>query len=213
MVIRIIPVSPESVHLYNRTYFLILVGYSSCDTSDSDDDVTMIVDFQGHKVCGESTWENIERQKAIEMPFNIDGMKVYSIKGSSRTDLLRCRDGQPWKKDSRMKWSGYATVRFKDCNESLRCSNPNCPLILKFEERNRLKFNSSRIACPVRKNTAYRSEKKARIFRFGTHTCKTKFVNNRPTDLVAAAISLDPKIKPSQIQGNAIVTAILKRKS
>ena len=54
---------------------------------------------------------------------------------------------------------------------------------------------------------------KARIFHFGTHTCKTKFVNNRPTDLVAAVISLDPKIKPSQIQGNAIVTAILKRKS
>ena len=72
MLIRIIPVSSESVHLYNRTYFLILVGDSSFDTSDSDDDVTMMVDLQGNKVCGESNWKNIERQKVIEIPFNID---------------------------------------------------------------------------------------------------------------------------------------------
>ena len=128
------------------------------------------------------------------------------------------------KKDSRTKWSVYDTVRFKDCNGSLRCPNPNCPFILKFEERNRLKINSSRIfelcdarretvACPARKYTAYISEKKARSFHIGTHTCKTKFVNNRPKDLVAATISVDPKIKPSQIKGKAILTAIQKRKS
>ena len=58
VLIRIIPVSSESVHLYNRTYFFILVGDFSCYTSDSDDDVTMMVDLQGHKVCGECTWEN-----------------------------------------------------------------------------------------------------------------------------------------------------------
>ena len=46
MLIRIIPVSPEFVHLYNGTYFLILVGDSSCDTSDSDDDVTEMVDLK-----------------------------------------------------------------------------------------------------------------------------------------------------------------------
>ena len=45
------------------------------------------------------------------------------------------------------------------------------------------------------------------------HTCKTKFVTYQPTDLVAAAISVDPKIKPLQIQGNAILTAIRKHKS
>ena len=96
VLIRIIPVSSESVHLYNRTYFFILVGDFSCYTSDSDDDVTMMVDLQEHKVCGESTWENIERQKVIETPLDIDGMKVYSIKGCNRTDLLRrCQDGRP----------------------------------------------------------------------------------------------------------------------
>ena len=99
MLIRIIPASSQYVHLYNRTYFLILVGDSSCDTSDSDDDVTMMVDLQGHEVCGESTWENIECQKVIEIPFDIDGMKAYSMKGFNRTDLLkRCRDGGSWKK-------------------------------------------------------------------------------------------------------------------
>ena len=117
VLIQIIIVSSESVHLYNRTYFLILVGDSSCDTSDSDDDVTMIVDLQGYKVCGESTLENIERQKVIKIPFDNTRMKVYSIKVTSCTDLIRrYRDGRPWKKDSRAKWTGYDTVRFIDCN-------------------------------------------------------------------------------------------------
>ena len=166
--------------------------------------------------------KNIKGQKVIEIPFDIDGMKVYSIIVSNRTDLLRrCRDGRPCKKDSRTKRSGYDIVRFKDCNRSLHCSNPNCPFILRFEERNRWKFNSSRIcelwgalgqavACPARKYTAYISEKKAQIFHFGTYTCKTKFVNNRPTDLVGAAISVNLKIKPSQIQENENVSHGMK---
>ena len=59
----------------------------------------MMVDLQGHKVCGEINWENIDHQKVIEIPLDIDEMKVYFIKGSSRTDLLRrCGDGRPWKK-------------------------------------------------------------------------------------------------------------------
>ena len=45
------------------------------------------------------------------------------------------------------------------------------------------------------------------------HICKPKFDNNRPTNLVAAAISMDPKIKSSQIQGNASLTVIQKRNS
>ena len=45
------------------------------------------------------------------------------------------------------------------------------------------------------------------------HICKPKFDNNRPTNLVAAAISMDPKIKSSQIQGNANLTVIQKRNS
>ena len=88
------------------------------------------------------------------------------------------------KKDSRMKWKGYDTVRFKDRIGSLRCPNPNCPFILKFGERNRLKCNSTRIlelcsalgeivVCSARKYAAYISEKKARIFHFWTQTCET----------------------------------------
>ena len=76
--------------------FFILVDDSSCDTSDSDDDVTMIVDLQEQRVYEESTWENIERQKVIKIPLDIDRMKVYSIKGFNCSDLLRrCRDGRP----------------------------------------------------------------------------------------------------------------------
>ena len=148
-------------------------------------------------------------------------MKVYSIKGSNRTEDVEMDDhGKKIQEQSGVDM----TPSDSNCNGSLRCPNPNCSFILKFEERNRLKVNSSRICelcgalgedvvCPARQYTGYISEKKVRIFHFGTHTCKTKFVNNRPIDLAAAAISVNPKIKPSQIQGNAILTAIRKGKS
>ena len=167
---------------------MILIGGSSCNTSGSDDDITMRVGWQGHKVCGENFWENIECQKVIKISFDIDGVKVYSIKESNYTDLLRrCWDGRPWKKDSWRndswrKWSG-----FQGCNGSLRGPNSNYSFLSRLEKRNRLKFNSSRIceeavAFPARKYTAYITEKKARIFSFGTHIYQTKFVNNRPAD-------------------------------
>ena len=53
--------------------------------------------------------------------------------------------------------------------------------------------------------------KNVRIFSFGTRTCKTRFVNNRSAGLVAITINVDLKL--SQIQGNAIITVIRKRKS
>ena len=95
-------------YLYKLSqYLLILVGHSSCNTSGSDDNVTMMMGWQGQNVCGGNTWENIECQKVIEIPFDVDGMKVYSIKESNYTDFLRrCRDGRPLKKRfmKKMEW-------------------------------------------------------------------------------------------------------------
>ena len=50
----------------------------------------MMVDLQGHKVCEESTWENIERQKVIEIPFGIDGMKLNFIKDPIIQTSVNC---------------------------------------------------------------------------------------------------------------------------
>ena len=95
-------------YLYKLSqYLLILVGHSSCNTSGSDDNVTMMMGWQGQNVCGGNTWENIECQKVIEIPFDVDGMKVYFIKESNYTDFLRrCRDGRPLKKRfmKKMEW-------------------------------------------------------------------------------------------------------------
>ena len=50
----------------------------------------MMVDLQGHKVCEKSTWENIERQKVIEIPFGIDGMKLNFIKDPIIQTSVNC---------------------------------------------------------------------------------------------------------------------------
>ena len=57
----------------------------------------------------------MKRTRIDWVPYDINGKCAYSIKERSRSLLLeRCKDGHPWKKDTRTKWAGYEPVRYKD---------------------------------------------------------------------------------------------------
>jgi len=212
-------------------FCFIDLEYTSSSEDDYDDDYDeesdelVVTNEKGHKVLGEVTWRNVQSQVVTKVPFNIDGLSSFSIKGSCRADTLqRCRDGRPWKPDTRTKWSGYDVVRYKNCNGSLCCPNLQCPFAIKFKEANRLKFDKSSrscnicgaigltMSCPARKYTAFISDKHAHIFHYGKHTCQPKVTNDRPVKIVSSAVLADPRTKPSEIQGNAILSAIRKRK-
>ena len=202
-------------------------GYisESSESSSNDDLVQMVLDQQGNKVLGESAWNKVAHKKVSETPIDINGECVFTLKGATRAELLqKCRNGQPWHRDTITKWSGYVSVRYKDCGGTLRCSNPSCTYVQQFGSANRLKFDNTKICllcgalgidmvCPARKYTTFVSEKRVRIFHYGIHTCKSKQSTQRPTELISAAMNLNPKTKPSAIQGKAVLSAIRNRKS
>ena len=72
--------------------------------------------------------------------------------------------------------------------------------------------NWEKIDYPARKNIAI-NHLTINIFHYGIHTCGDRQRNQRPTELVSDAITVNIRIKPSQIQGHAILKAIRERKS
>ena len=67
--------------------------------------------------------------------------------------------------------------------------------------------------CPARKYIAVNDLKTANIFHYRIHTCGDRQRNKRPTELVSDAITINPRIKPSEIQGRAILKAMRERRS
>ena len=53
----------------------------------------------------------------------------------------------------------------------------------------------------------------ANIFHYGIYTYGDRQRNKRPTELVSDAITINPRIKPSEIQGRAILKAMRERRS
>ena len=65
-------------------------------------------------------------------------------------------------------------------------------------------------ACEARKYTAF-NRNAAHNFYVGLHTCVSKDVCKRPSEIVNKALSIDPN--PSNIQSSAVITALRKRNS
>eukprot|EP00112_Aurelia_sp_Birch-Aquarium-sp1_P005421 Seg1616.2 transcript_id=Seg1616.2/GoldUCD/mRNA.D3Y31 product="hypothetical protein" protein_id=Seg1616.2/GoldUCD/D3Y31 len=194
------------------------------DDSSECEDVEIRRNSQGQIVFSRNVWLKCPLQTVDEVPNNIDKLSCYSLHSNSRGELLdKCRDGRPWKHDTRTKWAGYDTVRYKNCNGMPLCPNSECLFKREFGTENRLRFDRSNkcticgamgdhIACPARKYTAFKGSC-AHVFHHGTHTCAVKQVEQRPVELVASSIAVNPSVKPSAIQGNAILADMRKRKS
>ena len=101
--------------------------------------------------------------------------------------------------------------------------NEDCEFFLEYKVVNQLKFDKNfvcifcgaignRTDCPARKYLAI-NDLTANIFHYGIHTCRDRQRNKRSTDLVSDAITINPRIKPSQIQGHAILKAMPERRS
>ena len=99
--------------------------------------------------------------------------------------------------------------------------NEDCEFFVEYKIVNQLKFDKNfvcifcgaignRTDCPARKYLAI-NDLTANIFHYGIHTCRDRQRNKRSTDLVSDAITINPRIKPSQIQGHAILKAMPKR--
>ena len=101
----------------------------------------------GIRIFGPRTWSTIVPEQVDSIPYDIDGKRVYNVRGKTREELLhRCKDGRPWKKDSSTKWHSYRSlVRYRDCNGSLVCPREECELRIENGTPNRLKFDNNKV--------------------------------------------------------------------
>ena len=183
----------------------------------------MVITPQGHHVLGKESWRNVALRKVDKVPCDIDGLCVYSVTATTRINMLeKCRDGRPWKHDSRTTWSSYDTVRYKNCGGGYKCPNFDCQYFKQFSNQNQIKFDKYKVCsicgaigtpveCTARKYIATNGNT-AHIYHYGKHTCVANIKGERPVDLVAQSIKVNPDIKPSAIQGNIILAAMRDRK-
>ena len=131
---------------------------SSLNSEDDVEDNTED-DAGPNRVYGKKAWKGTTVEKVNRVPHNIDGKCVYRIVTKTHELLLeRCVDGRPWKKDTQTKWSGYETVRVKNCKGLPRCPPsclprcpPRCPrseceLRKESGKVNRLRFDKSLVS-------------------------------------------------------------------
>ena len=135
-------------------------------------------------------WANTVCKKVPKIPLDIDGIVLYNVKADNRNSLLAsCRDGRTWKNDSRTAWSGYVSVRYRDCAGSIICKNNDCLYLQHFTRKNPFYFDKNgncrycadsgeKIECMARKYTAFISETEADVYHYGQHSCLAKSNHN-----------------------------------
>ena len=168
-------------------------------------------------------WAGIPVQKVPYIPSSIDRTAVFNVQSKDRLSLLAsCRDGRKWKHDSRSQWSGYKTVRYRDCAGSLICKNDTCIFKQNIGERNQMYWDVDGkcvhchhlpeiSTCFARKYIAFVSDTEADVYHYGEHTCRAQLDKEfRPRD---NAMAIDMSLTPSHIQGNSIVSVSRDRRS
>ena len=142
----------------------------------------------------------------------------------------RSKDGRPWKsRDSQTKWREFDSVRYKNCNGQLKCTNTECAKFTETGMPNRLEFSKdgmcnfcgvqyeSLVPCAARKYVAKKHSGSdiltLEVYHVGDHTCQATDIEERPTGVVGKAIAENPRITPAQIQTVRFMKALRERKS
>ena len=209
------------------------ISLTEDDDGEVRRDLTLSTNQKGERVINNIM--NITLKQLGEkdrIPYDIDGSCAFRLTGDSKSNLvLRCKDGRPWKsKDSGTKWRKYTSVRYKNCGGGLRCLNTDCRRQMEIEgvacERdgfdkklktcNMCGIIGSHFPCSARKYLATKegnSKLTVDVYHVGTHTCSAKPVVERQSEVVAQALAINPRVKPSGIQSNTIMTMLRNRRS
>ena len=164
-------------------------------------------------------------QTVNSIPYNIDGISAYKIKARNRVLLLEAlKDGRKWSKDSRTKWTGFASVKYQDCSEGYTFPNTECLFFKQFKYSNRTNFtmngtceycsaSGNHQSCFARKYIAFSNDKESYVYHCGNHTCTAKDIHKRSADTVKDVFSKDCKITLRQIQSMTILADLRSRKN
>ena len=182
----------ESIDVENPIVHLI-DDYDDDSQMDADDFQHLSFSFRNttpfqpmQKKYSRSLWNDVYIKLVDKVPNDIDGTKIYKVKGEDRSSLLQaCQDGRKWKRNLRTEWKGYTSVRYKDCQGLFICPNEICNFVKQFNWPNQIIFskygfcehcgtNGIHLPCQARKYIAYISETEADIYHYGQHNCTEK---------------------------------------
>ncbi|XP_066927735.1 uncharacterized protein [Clytia hemisphaerica] len=187
--------------------------------------IEVISSGRQQKKIPRTIWADEPEQIVEEIPLDIDGLQVYRVIASERSEFsAKLKDGRHWKKDSRTEWAGFKSVRYRDCLGGYSCPNTDCFYFLEFKHPNRNRFKRKNICeycegigdytpCSARKYTAFRSDSEAYVYHIGLHTCYAKQQHNRPASIVQEAVQRDANVRPRQIQTMSILSDLRARKN
>ena len=107
-------------------------------------------------------------------------------------------------------WTGYKSVRYRNCRGGFSYRNINCTFFLPFDEPNRVNFDKAGTCmicsaigdfenCSARKYVATLQDDIIHAFHDSVHSCKAKEKTMRSMKLVESSIATNPFTKPSEI--------------
>ena len=191
---------------------------SAYSTESSDDDLPRAKQSK----FGPQFWDGVKVERVDFMPNDVNGKKVYEVKSSGYAKLSAVRDGRNWKKDSGTQWCGFSKVRYSDCGGSYECTNPDCDFKREYGVVNRTQFDKNHVCrvcrhqgrdvpCRARRYVAF-LPKSIRVYHQGEHTCPAKPVAQKPVREINRQLTENPRLTPSVMQSNLIVSQIRQGK-
>ena len=180
---------------------------------------------QRRKKVSRVLWMDEPVQTVNSIPYNIDGISVYKIKAKNSVLLLEAlKDGRKWNKDSRTEWTGFASVRYRDCSGGYTCPNTESSFFKHFKYSDRTNFtmngtceycsaSGNHQSCLARKYIAFSNDKEAYVYHCDSHTCTAKDIHKRSTDTVKDVLSKGCNITLRQIQSMRILADLRSLKN
>jgi len=198
---------------------------SSKDDSDSDNERLADECRLKQRKISVELWDGVDKEVVERLPDDIDGDKVYEIKGQldKKKLVAALKDGRKWKKNCPTTWRGHARVRYADCKGSFKCTRNDCPFRVQYGVINTTQFVKKKtgeefhckgcglmaefVPCSARRYISY-GKKSAKVYHCGQHTCPVIKAPVKNTDQVHQILKDNPNIKPAELQSACILSTI-----
>lgn len=172
-----------------------------------------------------SRWDHCEQQQVARLPYDIDGLAMFTLE-CKRDELMTCtKDGRPWKTWVESSRKGHKGIRrVARCKGSPMCSSSECPFLENGNGPNRTQFTASTVClecftcgtpaeevpCNAVKVIEYEESKSCvTVMHIGNHTCIAKQPKiNRA--VILKAVAQNPGVKPNKLINDHMVQMMTK---
>ncbi|CAB3979812.1 Hypothetical predicted protein [Paramuricea clavata] len=166
--------------------------------------------------------ENLPKRRTL--PYDIDGLKVYSLEYDSGNKTAVTEDGRQWSNYTTSRRAGFVGKRYlKSCKGSYRCENQRCGYFRQYNKVNQVQFEKKEsclvcrtcgatpvfVPCFARKIWEYPEGKsEVTVYHYGIHTCfPVKRSPTTVTDTATMAFKQSRTLKPERFVNDKLIEA------